>query len=172
METKSKEAWLKEEDKNTKYFHACTTQRIFRNAIDCIMDEQGRVWESKEEVEQVFVNYYKNLFTSEAQTDPAICLEELECRVSTEMNEVLMRSFSIEEVATTLKQMSPHKAPGLDGFLAGFYEDNWEVVGEEVCKSILAILNSGVVDRELNFTYIAVIPKIANPVWVTEFRPI
>jgi hypothetical protein len=169
---KSKEAWLKEGDKNTKYFHACATQKKFKNTIDSIMDEQGRVWESKEEVEQVFVNYYRNLFTSEAQTDPAVCLDELECRVSTEMNEMLMRSFTTEEVTTALKQMSPHKAPGPDGFSAGFYQDNWEVVGEEVCNSALAILNSGVVASELNFTYIALIPKTTNPVRVTEFRPI
>jgi hypothetical protein len=169
---KSKVAWLKEGDKNTKYFHACATQRKFKNAIDNIIDEQGRVWESKEEVERVFVDYYKNLFTSEAQIDPAICLDELECRVSNEMNEVLMHNFSIDEVATALKQMSPHKAPGPDGFSAGFYQDNWNVVGEEVCQSVLAILNSGVVDSELNFTYIALIPKTTNPIRVTEFRPI
>jgi hypothetical protein len=46
------------------------------------------------------------------------------------------------------------------------------VVGEEVCQSVLEILNYGVVDRELNFTYIALIPKTANPTRVTEFRPI
>jgi hypothetical protein len=88
------------------------------------MDKQGRVWEAKEEVEQVFVDYFKHLFTSEAQTDHATCLDDLECRVSADMNEDLMRSFSIEEIATALKQMSPHKAPGPDGFFAGFYQDN------------------------------------------------
>jgi hypothetical protein len=46
------------------------------------------------------------------------------------------------------------------------------MVGEEVCQPVLAILNSRVVDNELNFTYIALIPKTANPVRVTEFRPI
>jgi hypothetical protein len=40
------------------------------------------------------------------------------------MNEVLMHSFSIEEVAIALKHMSPHKAWGPDGFSTGFYQDN------------------------------------------------
>jgi hypothetical protein len=66
---KSNEARFKKGDKNTKYFHACVTQRKFINAINNITDEQGQVWESKEEVEQVFVNYYQNVFTFEAQTD-------------------------------------------------------------------------------------------------------
>jgi hypothetical protein len=66
---KSNEARFKKGDKNTKHFHACVTQRKFINAINNITDEQGQVWESKEDVEQVFVNYYQNVFTFEAQTD-------------------------------------------------------------------------------------------------------
>lgn len=45
-------------------------------------------------------------------------------------------------------------------------------MGEEVCQSILTILNSGTIDKELNFTYIALIPKIANPERVSEYWPI
>jgi hypothetical protein len=36
----------------------------------------------------------------------------------------------------------------------------------------LSSLNSGFINNELNFTYIALIPKIANPSNVYEFRPI
>jgi hypothetical protein len=45
-------------------------------------------------------------------------------------------------------------------------------VGPEVCKAILYSLNNGVLDNDLNSTYIALIPKIKNPTCVTEFRPI
>jgi hypothetical protein len=121
------------------------------------------------EVEQVFVNY-QSLLTSETQTDPDICLEELDYRVSSKMNNVMMRDFSLDEVATSLKQMSPHKAPRLDGFFVGSYQDNWEVVGEKVCQFVLAILNSCIIEKELNFTYITLIPKATNPTRVTEFR--
>lgn len=46
------------------------------------------------------------------------------------------------------------------------------MVGDEVCQSILDILNSSIIDNGLNFTYIALIPKKPNPVRVSEFRPI
>jgi uncharacterized membrane protein len=45
-------------------------------------------------------------------------------------------------------------------------------VGDEVCHTILAILKSGMIYSELNFTYNALIPKTKNPLWVSEFRPI
>ena len=59
---KSNKAWLKEGDKTTKYFHICTTQRKYRNAIDNIIDKHGYLWESNEKVEQVFANYYQSLY--------------------------------------------------------------------------------------------------------------
>jgi hypothetical protein len=45
-------------------------------------------------------------------------------------------------------------------------------VGEDVCKIVLNVLNSGVMNIGMNFTHIALVPKITNPVKVTDFRPI
>lgn len=42
----------------------------------------------------------------------------------------------------------------------------------EVCKDVLNILNSGFLNKALNSTYIALIPKTKNPSYVNEFRPI
>jgi len=41
-----------------------------------------------------------------------------------------------------------------------------------VCSAILHFFNSGVLDRGINSTYIALIPKTQLPSCVTEFRPI
>lgn len=68
--------------------------------------------------------------------------------------------------------MSPLKAPGPDGFSAGFYQEIWETVGDEVCKVIIAALHSGLLHSDFNFTYLALIPNIQNPSKVSEFRPI
>jgi hypothetical protein len=87
------------------------------------------------------------------------------------MNEGLMREFSRDEVTTAVQQMSPHKAPDSMNFLLvfTFYQDNWEELGEEVCQSVLEIFNSGTIDKELNFTYIVLISKTANPERVSKF---
>lgn len=86
--------------------------------------------------------------------------------------ERLLREFSKEEIYAALQQMSPHKALRPDGFSTWFFQDKWDVVGEEVCQSVLYILNSGTTDPEFNFTYVALIPKNMNPKRVIEFRPI
>ena len=68
--------------------------------------------------------------------------------------------------------MAPLKAPGSNGFSTCFFQENWVVIREEVSNNVIQILNNGSMNKELNFTYIALIPKKANPTSVTEFRPI
>lgn len=54
----------------------------------------------------------------------------------------------------------------------GFYQNNWEVVGDEVCNAVLTFFRTGHLDGFINHTHIDLIPKLANPSRVTEFRPI
>jgi hypothetical protein len=74
----------------------------------------------------------------------------------------LLTEFSREEVVVALQQMSALKAPGPDGMTAGFYQENWEVVGSEVCNAVLNSLNIGFINEDLNFTYIALIHMIRS----------
>jgi hypothetical protein len=119
---RSKEAWLKDGDKNTKYFHACANQKRRKSCIDRILDEHGCLCESSEEIGNAFTYYYTSLFTTKNLGDVDECLQDIEGRLSHEMNEKLMREFTSEEVGAALKLMSPLKAPGFDGFSAGFYQ--------------------------------------------------
>lgn len=70
--------WLKNGDRNTKYFHACATQRQRKNQITSIQDESGRVWETQDSIGGAFVHYFSTLFTSEFRGDVAACLHPVE----------------------------------------------------------------------------------------------
>lgn len=88
------------------------------------------------------------------------------------MDEELGMIFTTEEVQEALNQMSPLKSLGLDGFVVGFYQQHWSIVKNDVCSAALDFLNNGIIIPTLNFTYIALIPKVNNPEVVEEFRPI
>jgi hypothetical protein len=169
---RSKENWFKHGDRNSKYFHACANQRRKTNQINKIEDVRGLVWETQEDIGQAFINYYDNLFTSEFSGDMESCLSATERRVTNDMNNQLLQEFTVAEISEALNQMPALKAPGPDGFAACFYQNNWATVANEVCSTVLNFLNSGFMNNELNFTYIALIPKTKNPSSVTEFRPI
>jgi hypothetical protein len=169
---RAKEHWLKSGDKNTKFFHACATQKKRRNTITSICDVNGAVCTTNEGIEEAFVSYFTHLFASSAPTGVEECLQNLPRKVTMEMNEMLTREFAVEEISTAMLQMAPMKSPGPDGFPTSFYQDNWEVLQEEVCAAFASFFSSGSFDSSVNKTHIALIPKIQNPTKVTEFRPI
>ena len=68
--------------------------------------------------------------------------------------------------------MAPLLAPGLDDMSPILYKSFWHIVGEDVTKATLAILNEGFVPDSINSTFISLIPKVKNPKKVSDFWPI
>ena len=162
---RSRVSWMRDGDKNTKFFHAHCSQRRQTNFIRGLRDSGG-VWHiDKSKMVEIAVDYFRDIFSSSNPEVEAInkCLDGLERVVSPEMNDLLLEDFKAEEVAQALKQMYPTKAPSPDGMSAIFYQTYWEVVGPEVTQAVLSILHSGYLLRKINFTHIALVPKIKNP---------
>lgn len=77
---KSRAIWLKEGDRNTKYFHAKTKQGRARNRITKLKNSMG-VWvETEDDIEQVAVEYFGNLFVT---SNPSSYEESIRCVTET-----------------------------------------------------------------------------------------
>ncbi|WJX55356.1 Protein DETOXIFICATION 41 [Trifolium repens] len=68
--------------------------------------------------------------------------------------------------------MNPWKAPGPDGFQAGFYQQSWDIVGPSVCDFVQKVWRMPSTIAMVNQTDICLIPKVDHPELVTQFRPI
>jgi hypothetical protein len=68
--------------------------------------------------------------------------------------------------------MQPWKAPGPDGFPAGFYQKSWDIVGNTVCNFVAQVWKDPSRIAEVNQTDICLIPKVPHPEYVHQFRPI
>jgi hypothetical protein len=112
------------------------------------------------------------LFTAGGVTRVDESLQELEPRVTGEMNQNLLRTFIPAEVDLALQQMHPLKSPGPDGMSACFYQHSWATVKGEVSMAILDFLNNGIFDSSINDTFISLIPKVKNPTRITEYKSI
>ena len=118
---KSRELWLKEGDRNTKFFHLSTIIKRRTNHIDAIKLEEGHWVTSPTQIRQTILSSFKNLFAEEYVS----FLEHLDnlmtnCIIE-EDNDLLMKIPSREEIKETLFQMHDLKAPRPDGFPALFY---------------------------------------------------
>ncbi|XP_042972916.1 uncharacterized protein LOC122304711 [Carya illinoinensis] len=126
------------------FFHLCATQRHKKNQIRAIHNMQGRKWESHSEISEAFTQYFKDIFSSIRPTneDLSCCLNCITKRVTEDMNYRLQKPFIREE----------------------------HIVGDEVSESVLHFLNGGRMDRGINSTVIALIPKVKDPSIVNQFR--
>ena len=164
--------WFREGDRNTSFFHAKASARYTKNYIEGLFDEHGNWQEDENKIEEVVVDYYSNLFTSNKLENFTELLDAIQPKVSTNMNEELTRPFIAQEVKVALKQMYPLKAPGLDGMHPIFFQHFWNTCGAVVTTTVLEFLNYGMSPPNLNETHIVLIPKIKEPKTVSDFRPI
>jgi hypothetical protein len=68
--------------------------------------------------------------------------------------------------------MSPWKAPGPDGYPAGFYQQAWDIIKPSVFEFVSQVWMNPCLLDEVNYTDICLIPKVAQPEYVNQFRPI
>ena len=169
---RSRLLWASQGDKNTKYFHSRATKRFKRNHIGGIRDEHG-VWRLQpDEVSEVIIDHYRDLFSSSRTDSSLSVLNHVPQVISEEMNSSLTREFKEEEVLATLKRMAPLKAPVPDGMPLLFYQHFWSTVDKDVTSSVLAWFNTGILPHPLNHTFVTLIPKTKNLEYVHQFRPI
>jgi hypothetical protein len=59
--------------------------------------------------------------------------------------------------------MAPNKAPGVDGFNAGFFQTHWQLIKPCVVSAFLGFLNGDEIPVDVNKTLQVLIPKVNNP---------
>ncbi|XP_074314415.1 uncharacterized protein LOC141649629 [Silene latifolia] len=168
---RSRALWLKDGDRNTKFFHTRAKERKQKNFISRLIDDDGNTKTDEDGIGAMAIDYFQRLFTSSNPTNFEV-LEGMGQRVLPEMNACLSNEYSEEEVTEALNQMHPLKAPGPDGMNGLFFQTYWGTVGPAVVSIVLKILRGEELPTEFNKTNIVLIPKKKAPDKVSDFRPI
>jgi hypothetical protein len=75
-------------------------------------------------IQLVTIGFFKDLYTADGSVQPDIIHSILQPQINKQMNDDLCKEFSEEEISNALFQIGPLKAPGADGFPAGFFQRN------------------------------------------------
>jgi len=116
--------WLKNGDRNTKFYHAFASERRRRNRIKKLVRDGGGTVEDEQGIHNLITNFYKDLFCSCAGNRYNELLSQVEPKVAPLMNQILMKDFTDDEIKAALDSMGDLKAPGMDGMPALFFSSN------------------------------------------------
>jgi hypothetical protein len=155
---RSRVEWLSSGDRNTSFFQAKAQARARTNRIHALKRADG--------------SEDQGLFTAQSELQPELVCQCVPRKVTDQMAELLCRSFTTEEVEAALFQMSPNKAPGADGFTAGFFQKHWPLLKDKVVSAVLGFLNGGDMPEVINQIILVLIPKVTNPQDMSQFRSI
>ena len=84
----------------------------------------------------------------------------------------LEREVSYTEVKNTFFSLHPNKSLGPDGFNAYFFKRAWHIICDDVVATVQSFFLSGHLLKEINNTYIALVPKVPNPSSINDYMPI
>ena len=85
---------------------------------------------------------------------------------------MLASTFNASDVKQALDEIDSNKAPSPDGFTVAFFSHNWDIIGSDIEVAVLSFLNCQESLGALNHTDIILIPKIEDPRYVKDYRPI
>lgn len=171
---RSRISWLKDGDRNSRFFHVSASKRRTRNSIHGLVSSHGDWCTDSEGMAKIVFDYFGSLFTSNNPTERLMqpVLEVVSPKVDEHMNRILCAPFTAAEIKRALFDMHPDKAPGPDGMSPLFYQKFWYVIGKDVTEAILHNLNENANFESWNDTLVTLIPKTVNPMLIKEFRPI
>jgi hypothetical protein len=172
---KSRVEWLKEEERNTKFFHRAMTHRRYINHITQLEDDQGTPIRDQDQIVEALNSFYQYLLT-ETNTNREKAIQKVTRHIpkliNSEQNTALIRPITQSEVDSAVKDMPSGKAAGPNGFTMDFFHYCWDMIKEDVWLAVEESRTSGQALSTLNTTFITLIPKEERATHPKQFRPI
>ncbi|XP_038992144.1 uncharacterized protein LOC120115525 [Hibiscus syriacus] len=173
---KAKVHWLKEGDRNTKFFHSTVVRKSKSNTVRLLYAEDGSRLDSFDAMSAEMLRFYTELLGFEdvgVQSYGVDLLKsllgyELPCDAAT----LLVKEVSNEEIKASLFRQGNEKSPGPDGYTTYFFNTAWDIIHEDFLAAIRDFFQTGTLLPAFNATAIAFVPKTPNAGMAKDFRPI
>lgn len=101
-----------------------------------LRDAQGHWMEDVDDIRLLVNHYYRELFGPSPSLGSWYQTPFSFPRLDEQVLASLDLPPSNNEIKAAVFGMNPWKAPGPDGYPAGFYQKSWDVVGQDVCDFI------------------------------------
>ncbi|KAJ9560001.1 hypothetical protein OSB04_005161 [Centaurea solstitialis] len=170
LRQKAKTKWLTEGDDNTKFLHAAIKNRVRKNTVRGL--EINGVWvDDPERVKAHVFDFFKGKFSRIREEQPTFTSVKTR-RITEEGAFLLETPFGEEEVWLAICDYGSNKSPGPDGFTIGFVKKFWGILKDDFMKAMRWFWHTESIGPRCNASFLTLIPKVANPCGLSEFRSI
>lgn len=149
-----------------------TILRRRRNKLERLKNENGDLVYEAVGLKTLTLNYFSNLLSQGQVISFQGHIPKRFPRLESMDISDLMRLVDLSEVQSSLFNIGSGKAPEVDGFSAGFYQNHWSLCANDISDVVCKVFQEGHVLVRLNETLITHVPKVANPQNMAQFRPI
>ncbi|XP_049351941.1 uncharacterized protein LOC125816378 [Solanum verrucosum] len=167
---RSRAWWLKEGDRNKKFFHQTANAHKRYNHIDQL-EVQGETIIEPDRIKEEIISFYKKMYIELEGWRPSVNISNHPTITEGE-NEALQADFEEQEVLDCLKMCAIDKAPGPDAYTMGFFLKCWEIIKHDILGAFHNFHSTGMFEKSYNTTCIALIAKKIGAKELKDFRPI
>lgn len=157
---KSRISWLKEGDKNTRFFH---NMAKMRRRIDHIgnLRSSGRVIEKPEDIKEEIATFFDKLYRRNSFSRPKLDGVSFPS-ISAEDKSWLEKEFEVEEVESALAEYGSEKATGPNGFNFSFIKAGWDFLKKNFMDMLMEFHVRVRLNRAITATFLTLTSKVLN----------
>jgi len=167
---KSRMNWLNEGDANSNIFGGVMSHWRRHNAINMVSVGGVNV-EGVNNVRTTVFEHFSNHFKVNGEARPDVAGLHFR-KLSFGEAGNLTKPFSVEEVRQTIWDCDGCKSPGPDGINFDFIKIFWDILKDDFMRFLVEFHRNDKLTKDINSTFIALIPKVNSPQRLSDFRPI
>ena len=178
--TRAKVRWLKEGEKNTKYFIGLEKRNYINKTIIQLIDNEGKTLSNQNAILKEEKQFYEKLYSENSvnlddeELLKTFFVDSTEVnKLDNEMKNKCDGPITKEECQQAIKSLSNCKSPGTDGLPAEFYKIFWNEISDLLVESF----NFSFIKKELSISQkqgiITLLPKTDRDIrYLKNWRPI
>ncbi|GJZ71170.1 retrotransposon protein, putative, ty1-copia subclass, partial [Tanacetum coccineum] len=167
---KAKVKWAIEGDENSKFFHGLINKKRSQLSIRGIFVDGDWITDPL-----LVKDAFKEHFASRFMQPDSFRLKlksSFPKRLSPNQVSDLDSCVTRSEIRNAVWECGENKSPGPDGFSFEFFRRYWNFIGPDFCSAIECFFTIGFLPKGCNASFIALIPKVLDAKFVSDFRPI
>ncbi|KAJ8753350.1 hypothetical protein K2173_019749 [Erythroxylum novogranatense] len=143
------------------------------NAITHLINNDGSKTSSLQEVHERLLEYFMSLLGvagNYRRVDDQVL--RIGALLPVSEHDQLVAPITETKIKMALFDIGDDKAPCPDGYTATFFKKQWHRVGQDVIQAVQEFFQNGKLLKQLNHSFLSLIPKTNSSPKVTDFRPI